>query len=175
MTKALKIPFLIAEARRWVGTTERGGDNKGQLVELWQKSVDGKSDSESWCMSFVQYQMAWTDKLFLEIVGETNFTKIFKSEHCLTVWNKTPKELRSDIPKPGAIAIWRKKGTLSGHCGIVSSIVPSYRKFHCIEGNTGPGDGVVREGDGVYEKSRSMDGAGNMELLGFLIPWADSP
>lgn len=172
MDKDLKKSLLILEARRWIGTTEIGGPNKGQLVELWQKSVDNKSQSESWCMAFVQYHVAWVDKVFHELTGEASFTKMYKSEHCLTVWNKTPKELRSPVPKPGSIAVWRKKGTISGHTGIVSAIVPSYRKFLCIEGNTGPGDGIVREGDGVFEKSRTMDGEGSMELLGFLLPWA---
>jgi hypothetical protein len=166
-----KLPFLIVECRRWVGVTEIS-PNKGQLVERWQKTVDGISTSESWCMCFVQHHIAWVDKVFHEIDGDTNFTKISKSEHCLTVWNKTPKELRSAVPVPGSIAIWQHEGTTQGHTGIVSSVLPSQRKFLCIEGNTGPGDGVVREGDGVFEKSRTMDGAGKMKLLGFLIPWA---
>lgn len=125
------------------------------------------------CMGFVQAQIAWVDKVIYEITGDTSFSKVFKSEHCLTVWNKTPRDLRSAVPLPGSIAIWRKKGTISGHAGIVTSVLPSYRKFLCVEGNTGPGDGtIVRDGDGVYEKNRSMDGEGSMLLLGFLIPWS---
>ena len=170
MNNSLKPVALIAEARRWVGTTETP-PNKGQLVERWQKTVDGVAQGESWCMAFVQHHITWIDKLFWELSANPYYTKVFKSEHCLTVWNKTPKEMRSNVPVLGSIAIWQHKGTASGHTGIVSSILPSQRKFLCIEGNTGPGDGVVREGDGVFEKSRSMDGAGEMKLLGFIVTW----
>lgn len=165
--------FLVLEARRWVGMTEVGGNNKGQLVEMWQKSVDNVAMQESWCMAFVQAMLMWTDRVFWDVHHVKPFTHVFKSEHCMTVWNKTPKEFRSSIPVVGSIAIWNKKGTAQGHTGIVSAALPSARKFLCIEGNTGPGDGVEREGQGVFEKSRSTDGAGEMELLGFIVPWAD--
>jgi len=170
MNNNLKAVALIAEARRWVGTTETP-PNKGQLVERWQKTVDGVASGESWCMAFVQHHITWIDKLFWELSANPNYTKVFKSEHCLTVWNKTPKEMRSTVPVLGSIAIWQHNDTPAGHTGIVSSVLPSQRKFLCIEGNTGPGVNVVSNGDGVYEKSRSMDGAGEMRLLGFIIPW----
>jgi hypothetical protein len=170
--KDFKAPFLIAEARRWIGMKEVGGDNKGQLIEMWQKTVDAKAVKESWCMCYVQSQIAWVDKVFYEVGGEASFSRIFKSEHCFTVWHKTPRECRSNLPVPGSVAIWQYGKTAMGHCGIVSSVIPSSRKFLSIEGNTGPGDGIIREGDGVFEKPRTMDGAGEMKLLGFLIPWA---
>lgn len=166
-----KKAILISEVKRWVGVTEIGKDNKGQLVEIWQKYVDEKAQEESWCMAFVQYHINWVDVLLYQVEGNTNFTKIFKSEHCLTVWNKTPAEYRSKIPYPGYIAIWQKENSSSGHTGVVISINPDQKTFKTIEGNTGPGVGVVRNGDGVYEKSRSMDGAGQMRLLGFINPW----
>ena len=43
---------LAAEA--CVGIREQGGNNKGPLVELMQKTVDGKAQAEAWCMAFVQ-------------------------------------------------------------------------------------------------------------------------
>jgi len=168
---SLKTSFLIREAQKWIGIKEVGGDNKGQLIEMWQRSVDQKAQGESWCMAFALSQIIWIDRLFFETTGDTSFTRIFKSEHCMTVWHKTPKDLRSDVPVPGSIAIWNHKGTSLGHTGIVTEILPSQRKFNCVEGNTGPGDGLIRDGDGVFEKSRTMDGNGTMQLLGFLIPW----
>jgi hypothetical protein len=41
-----------------------------------------------------------------------------------------------------------------------------------IEGNTGDGAGVVREGDGVYVRERQMKvTSGSMQVLGFIRVW----
>lgn len=169
MSVDLKLQFLVLEARRWIGINEQGS-NKGQLVERWQKTIDGLAQNESWCMCFVQHQVIWTDIVFKDLFNDQDSNKLFRSEHCMTVWNKS---IARKIQQPivGSIAIWNHDGTPQGHTGIVSHVDLSAKKFLCIEGNTGPGDGIVREGDGVFEKSRSMDGAGKMKLLGFIVPW----
>ena len=167
-----KLQLLYLESSRWIGVKEVGGDNKGQLVEMFQKAVDGKAHGEAWCLSFIKFNLNWVDKVCREVFDDEFGSKLFQTEHVMTMWHKSPKELRRTEPKTGYIAVWRHKGTTNGHAGIVSTVLPSARRFNCIEGNTGPGAGVVREGDGVYERSRSMDGAGSMELLGFLVPWA---
>lgn len=166
-----KRAFLIEEARRWIGI-EESGNNSGQLIEMWQKSVDGKSCNESWCMSFVQAQINWVDRVFYNVWGSSNFSSVVKSESCVHVWNNSPQHLRWSVPIAGSVAIWQNQRVpTQGHTGIVSSLVPSYKKFLTIEGNTSPGDGIVREGQGVYEKTRSMDTVGDLRLLGFLVPW----
>jgi len=152
---------FLQEASKHIGTVEVGGDNKGATVEAFQKAVDGVAAAESWCMAFVQY--------CLKAVGGSI---LFKSEHCLTVWEKSPIACRTMNPKPGAIVIWRMKGTNSGHTGIVKSVVGTL--MLTVEGNTGPGPGIERNGDGVYEKSRNVRPlGGTMELVGYLWPWRD--
>lgn len=168
--KAHKVSFLIEEARRWVGVEEQG-NNSGQLIQIWQKTVDAKSVEEPWCMCFVQSQIKWIDIVFNKAFGFTNFSKVFASEHCFTVWQKTPEVCRSKIPVPGSVAIWKQKDSTNGHTGIVTSVNLAQKTFTSIEGNTSPGGGIVREGQGVYEKTRTMDGQGNLLLLGFLVPW----
>lgn len=167
---AHKISFLIEESKMWVGVTEQG-NNSGQLIQIWQKTVDAKAVEEPWCMCFVQSQIKTIDQMFYKVFGLTNFTRVFPSEHCFTVWQKSPAEIRSKIPLPGSIAIWKQKDSTSGHTGIVTSVNIAQKTFKTIEGNTSPGDGIVREGQGVYEKTRTMDGQGKLELLGFLVPW----
>jgi len=41
--------LLVHEAKRWVRFTESGGDNRGQVVEMFQRAVDGKAQGEAWC------------------------------------------------------------------------------------------------------------------------------
>lgn len=153
---------LVEVAKRYIGTKESGGDNKGAQVEAFQKAVDGKAQGEAWCMAFVQFCINKVE----EETNETLKSKIFKSEHCLTVWNKTPVEQRLKVPEPGCLIVWQFGKTASGHVGIVTAVGPT--KVDTIEGNTGDGQGVVREGDGVYARKRSRTGTSDMKVLGFL-------
>ena len=49
---AIKERLLIHEAKRWVGVTEVGGNNRGQVVEIFQKAVGGVANGQPWCMDF---------------------------------------------------------------------------------------------------------------------------
>jgi hypothetical protein len=103
----------------------------------------------------------------MEVEKQTNVkSKIFKSEHCLTVWNNSPKELRLKEPEVGCLVIWQYDNTTNGHVGIVTKV--NKNTIETIEGNTGTGAGVVREGDGVYARKRSKAGSDKMKILGYL-------
>jgi hypothetical protein len=59
-----------------------------------------------------------------------------------------------------------------GHTGIVIDVKLSDSTITTIEGNTGSsGTEVVREGDGVYKKVRSMHGTAKMQVKGYICPW----
>lgn len=156
--------LLVEVARRFVGIHEEGGDNKGPDVERFQKAVDGKAAGEPWCMSFVQFCV-------LEVERRTGVkSNLFRSEHCLTVWNKSPKLMRRKRPEPGLIVIWNRVGTTLGHTGIVTAI-KSPDVYGCVEGNTSKGFGIEREGDGVYEKLRTWRGTQLFLPVGYLQPF----
>lgn len=104
-------------------------------------------------------------------------TEIFRGEHCLTVWNRTPDTMKGQTPIAGAIVIWRKIGTAQGHCGIVEGLEASGKYLRTIEGNTGVlGARESRDGgDGVCRKVRPLRGFGEMTTVGFLYPFAPGP
>ncbi len=164
--------MLLLEASRWVGVKEQGGNNEGQVIEMFQKAVDGKDSREPWCMGKVQSDCMWALKYFEvahpHIVGFMKLA-LYPSEHCLTVWHKTPEICRTTSPYPGCVVIWQYGNTANGHTGIVQSIEGD--KMKVIEGNTGDGLGVVRDGDGVYIRTRSTKGTGDMKVVGFLEPF----
>jgi hypothetical protein len=155
---------LIKESKKWVGVREKGGNNRGPEVERFQKAVDGKAEREAWCMSFVQFCVE-------EIEGRHGAkSPVYKTEHCLTAFNRSPQMVRSKTPFPGAIVIWQHGDTTSGHTGIVVDVIDQAMMLVC-EGNTGPESGVNREGDGVYLKHRSTKGSGSMKVVGYLRPF----
>jgi hypothetical protein len=156
---------LIAKAKSFIGTTEQGGDNKGPVVEMFQKAYDGRAAGEAWCAAFVVY--------CIKDVEATHGVRcgLNLSEHCMTLWNTNSAARRTE-PKPGYIVIWKKNGTDLGHAGLVTALSQDEPvKFHTVEGNTGPGAGVERNGDGVYPKYRSMAPMGEMICMGFLEPF----
>ena len=55
--------LLIFEARRWVGMTEIGGNNRGQVVEMFQRAVDGKASGEPWCAAFVFFCVGMVESM----------------------------------------------------------------------------------------------------------------
>lgn len=174
----LKVQFLIREAYRWLGSMEETGEpNGGQIVSMFQ-NWDGHPDHVPWCMAFVQYCLKWAEYNWETTAGYCTMDdhyKVFPSEHCLTVWNKTPEECKTQTPEMGHIAIWAftkdGKPTGAGHCGIVTGSKLDSRFFTTIEGNTKDGTGMNREGDGVYERVRNVTGSEGFMLLGFLKPW----
>lgn len=164
----IKKSLMLFEARRWIGAKEQG-KNKGEIISIFQKAVDGVACGEPWCMGFVFNSILFSDRVFNEVMGPGSGTKLFKSEHCLSVWDKSPKELRCDRPEVGTIAIWRYQGTQNGHTGIVTKINGNI--FETIEGNTSSSSEVVREGEGVFLKKRAMLSGTKMTIVGFLKPW----
>lgn len=164
MTQISFVPSkkLVEIAKKYIGTKEEGGDNKGKQIEEFQKAVDGKAQGEAWCMAFVQFCIKEVEKLSGGLIK----SEIFKSEHCMTVWNNTPKEQRLTTPEVGCLILWQFAGTSNGHVGIVTNVGPT--RVDTIEGNTGDGQGVVREGDGVYARNRSKTGDAKMKVVGFL-------
>jgi len=172
-----KCALLIETALSFVGKTEKGGDNCGPEVELFQKAVDGKAQRESWCLAFVQYCVKRTDVLYETKNGGPNPASwLYQTEHCMTLWNHMLENARiQSLLHPGALILWQYykdgKATASGHVGIIKRLIDAH-SIETIEGNTGQGTAVEREGDGVYIKTRRvLTPNGSMRVKGFLQVW----
>ncbi len=156
---------LCREAERYVGVHEAGGNNRGEMVERFQKAVDGKAQGEPWCAAFVQFCIAEVEAAH----GPT--VVVARYEHCMTIWNRTSGVHRYKSPKPGFLVIWNYEGTTNGHIGIVTKVLDELT-IETIEGNTSPDAKTIeREGDGVYRKTRSTKTVGRMRLVGFIAPF----
>lgn len=152
-----------------VGVREQGGNNKGPLVSLIQDTVGGP-DHVAWCMSFMQTGLAYAE------VKTGVKSPLPATEHCLTLWQTAPKSQRvKKVPARGAIAIWQKGTSTSGHTGAVVEYGHKKSKMKMVEGNTEAGvtsgGKIERDGGGVYLTERSTGNMGTMKLLGFLKPF----
>lgn len=167
--------LLAFEALRWVNFTELGSENKGQIVEAFQKAVDGRAIGEPWCMAFVQFCLKQVDHLvrYMEwIPYATGGHELFSSEHCWTTWCKSPDYARHPTPFMGSVAIWKNVNNSSGHTGIVIKRGEKDGHFQTVEGNTSDSSLLSqREGDGVFLKTRTGNISDSLRLIGFLNPW----
>jgi len=152
-----------------VGIREKSGKNDGPMIELLQETI-GSSSGEAYCMAAIQTAIAYAEfKTKVE-------SPIFPSEHCMTVWNKTPKKQRVKIrPLSGAIAIWNYPPSSSGHTGCVLEFEHKPGKMRLFEANTTsgvkPNGDIDRDGSGCYLTERSTNGTKTMKLIGFLKPF----
>ena len=172
----MKKNALIHQASLFIGVHEIG-HNSGIMVRKFQSKI-GRAQNEPWCMSFVQYMVGSIDDLFYALVGANHkATRLYPSEHVLTVWEKTPSEFKCcDNPQVGDIVIWSRDTTSKsfkpGHTGLVME-VHGDGTITTIEGNTSQDGEIVREGEGVYRKTRRIDPRkqGIFNLEGFISPW----
>lgn len=157
---------LVEEVKKWVGVHEKGGDNRGPEVDMFNKTLND-TVSHAWCASFVAYCVRSVEK-------KTGIkTSVNLSEHVMTMWNSsTGRQVKIGGQRPGDIAVWNKVGTGSGHCGVVTRVIKSKEFIETVEGNTSDSSGVERNGQGIYTKQRRVKQIGDMKLLGFLRVFA---
>jgi hypothetical protein len=178
MNREQRQAALAAMAQHFVGVHEEGGNNRGPMVEKFQRAVDGAAQREPWCMAFVQYCLRAVDEL-AEMLGDKAKHVLPPSELTTFVYGHAPVWARIDAPELGAVVVWAKLGTggeltTRGHCGIVAATVqaPAGMNLITIEGNTAPGDaGEQREGDGVYVRGRALGELPGFRRMGYLRPW----
>lgn len=160
--------LMVEAAQCLVGIREKG-NNRGYEVELIQKTVDGKAQGEPWCLAYVESIIAYCE------VKTGVKSPLKATEHCMTLWNATPSDLRvKGTPMAGAVVIWRHGNSTSGHTGIIKSA--GDRIMSVFEGNTTHGvdakGKVVRDGGGCYLNKRDRKGSGSMKVMGFIKPFA---
>lgn len=165
----IKKKLLIQECKRWLGVAEMT-HNDGEFIRMFQRAVDHRAVKEPWCMAFVMYCIKMVDETW-SVMGNTGSHGLYESEHCLTVWNRSPMPCRKSTAAPGLVVIWQHGNSSAGHTGICLSGPDASGIFQTIEGNTDGDDILNREGDGVYMRARSLNGSGKMKVKGFLDPW----
>lgn len=137
ITRALEI------ARTQLGVHEATGHNDGEAVESYLRSV-GLGKGYAWCQAFVY----WCYNQAAKELGVTN--PLAKTAGVLNHWNTT-KGKKVITPQTGDVFIM-DFGKGLGHTGLVKEVRGGM--IITIEGNTN--DANSREGDGVYERIRSI-------------------
>lgn len=159
--------LMVQAAAACVGIKEATGKNDGKFIKLIQETVGGAS-GEPYCMAGMMTLIAYAE------LKTGSKSPLMATEHCQTLWNKTPKSQRvKSIPLPGALAVWGDKGKSTGHTEIV--LACDGKTMQCVgfntSGTTAPGSKVNREGNGVFYTVRTMKNQGSRLFLGCVKPF----
>ena len=150
-----------------VGVTEQGGNNRGRYVETYLAAVD-LDPGDPWCAAFVRFRFEQAAKA-LKLTLPRSFPD---SGYCpdFSGWGKNRKlwlpvssdESRDEVSVGDLCLFYFASKKRVAHIGIVVEVHPW--GVWTVEGNTGPeaGDGVNRDGDGVYKKRRDWSELGSM-------------
>lgn len=159
-------PFLrkflyVAQRYADAHVTEHGGNNRGDLVEHFQRAT-GNDPGEPWCASFVSCCAMEAHDALLRDLDECRLW--LKRNYFLP--SGSVREIMADagnrglfrthedinqgwVPNPGSLVIFHFNE--GWHIGILKAWGDT---ITTIEGNTGLGND--RDGDGVSEKHRSQ-------------------
>lgn len=162
--------LLITTAQSQVGVRERGL-NAGSEVQMYQRAVLPHFTPLAWCMFFQQWIILKTCSEILKydpVAVSADALKnriVYKTGGCVDMWAHVQEKYRLKSPAAGCMFINQKNGSEHGHTGLVKSVT-SLPLYHTIEGNTDVGGS--REGDGVYERTRSASGTPGFTTLGYV-------
>ena len=159
---------VIATAQSYIGKKEKTGNSgfADQLFEQKMKAV-GFQTGQSWCAYFAE--LVWKESFGKDHPLFTAIDHLFSASAVATFSNFKNSTLfkTGNVPKPGAVIIWRHGAGWQGHAGIVETIANG--SFTSIEGNTNAAGG--REGIEVARKTRKTGEAfkaNGLNIVGFI-------
>jgi hypothetical protein len=165
--------FLIAAAASLVGAREQGGNNRGQMIELFLRGVKQPA-GQPWCAAFVHHVGYWSH--YDDESGNSSWPlPATASCYMLGVYAKERGVLREEPEVGDVFLLWSSRLARFAHTGVVTRVRGEGEtpgggaSFDCdtIEGNTDLAGN--REGDGVMRRVRRFyPKAGDR-----FIRWAD--
>jgi len=172
---------FVKTARKYGYVNETEGPNRSPEIDKFHDYA-GLPYGNPWCLMFVNYvQYETLNPYNLKPYTKTArvsrlYQYALKNKYLYKI--KFAKSLLYGIKtaEPGDIIIFisgaskEAMDNFNGHTGfIITETAPG--KFKTIEGNTGPGSaGSQRDGDGVYERNRSIRLKSNFRIDALIAP-----
>lgn len=151
--------IIAAIAAEYVGLRETSTNRGPHLEEFWRATgyPDGAENREPWCSAFVTFCVKEADRRSADI--NLRVPPFFPGAAQWVPWAQKPEtgclvftSVHGDIkPQAGDIVVFLPH---ISHVGIVAQDYDGRGVVATIEGNTNAGGS--REGDGVFQKLRSI-------------------
>lgn len=164
--------LIVATARKYIGITEKkanSGFNDAKFEERMKKN--GWLSGQSWCAYFSELVYKEAYAAYPEILKEIDKLCSGSATETYKKFDLNPNWEVSQIPVPGALAVWRHGIGWKGHIGVVTEADIKKKTFNSCDGNTNDEGG--REGIEVAEMLKKLDFTireNKLNLIGFIIP-----
>lgn len=136
ITPESRIECLIAAAQSFLGVAEEGGQNHGQMVELFLREV-GLAPGDPWCAAFVHHVGHWSQ---YEYWSQSSPWPLPATGSCAALGAfAARRSALSESPARGDVFLLYEPGVKRfGHTGIVLDVRETSGAYSCttIEGNT---------------------------------------
>lgn len=170
----IKAERLIASAMAFVGFTEQGGNNRGQIVERFLGST-GLVGAYPWCCAYLYYVGFWSQ---YDAIAKKSSWPLPATASCLNLLKAAQeKNALIKIPERGDVFLmYVASERRIAHTGVILSVKPLPNgAFEClaVDGNTNTsGTRDSKTGDGVLIKLRTFN-PNNGAKSDFFIRWRD--
>ena len=159
----VQVECLVAAAKAFVGVPEQGGNNRGQMVEIFLRGV-GLAPPEPWCAAFVHHVGFWSQ--WDPGSGRSGWP-LPATGACQTLADVAERHgMLLTRPERGDLFVmWFPQLRRFAHVGIVLDVVETETAFACstIEGNTN--DDGSREGWKTAVKYRHFGKGGSDRFI----------
>ena len=159
-------PAHLDTALAYVGTVERGGNNRGPRVERFLRSV-GLGPGNPWCAAYVSYVLNAAG-VRAPLDGRQRVIRSGLASRFITARSiRASEALRGVKPvPPGAVVVWRRGNGPYGHAGF--AVTWDGASGETVEGNTSSGRaGSQRDGDGVWRRERRITPGRYFRIVSF--------
>ena len=169
---SLSRPVHLDTALAYVGTVERGGNNRGPRVERFLRSV-GLGPGNPWCAAYVSYVLDAAG-VRAPLDGQRRPIRSGLASRFITVRSIRASEALRGVKRvpPGAVVVWRRGNGPFGHAGF--AVAWDGATGETVEGNTSSGRaGSQRDGDGVWRRQRRITPGRYFRIVSFTPVGAD--
>ena len=159
-------PAHLDTALAYVGTVERGGNNRGPRVERFLRSV-GLGPGNPWCAAYVSYVLDAAG-VRAPLDGRRGVIRSGLAARFITARSVRASEALRGVKRvpTGAVVIWRRGNGPYGHAGFAVSWDGA--SGETVEGNTSSGRvGSQRDGDGVWRRQRRITPGSYFRIVSF--------
>ena len=159
-------PAHLDTALAYVGTVERGGQNRGPRVEHFLRSV-GLGPGQPWCAAFVSYVLD-AGGVRGPLDGQRRVIRSGLAARFITARSiRASEALRGVKTVPdGSVVIWRRGNGPFGHAGF--AVRWRGVRGETVEGNTSSGtSGSQANGDGVWRRTRTIQPGSYFRIVSF--------
>ncbi|MDT0632866.1 CHAP domain-containing protein [Rubrivirga litoralis] len=159
-------PAHLDTALAYLGTVERGRNNRGPRVERFLGSV-GLGPGNPWCAAYVSYVLDVAG-VRAPLDGRRRVIRSGLAARFITARSiRASEALRGTKKVPsGAVVVWRKGNGPYGHAGF--AVTWDGASGETVEGNTSSGQaGSQRDGDGVWRRERRITPGSYFRIVSF--------